>query len=47
MRNENNIIEKKDIDTLYEYLINIKKFEETLNQTDDYIITKKDFYLIN
>ena len=47
MRNENNIIEKKDIDTLYEYLINIKKFEETLNQTDDYIIIKKDFYLIN
>ena len=47
MRNENNIIEKKDIDTLYEYLINIKKFEETLNKTDVYIIIKKDFYIIN
>ena len=47
MRNENNIFEIKDIDTLYEYLINIKKFEETLNKTDDYIIIKKYFYIIN
>ena len=46
MRNDNIIIENKDIDILYDYLINIKNFEETINLTDDYIIKEKDFYLI-
>ena len=47
MRNDYNNIKNNDIDTIYDYLLNIKNFEETLNKTSVFKIYEKDYYIIN
>ena len=47
MKNDINIIEYNDIDKLYNYLLNIREFEEITKQIEVYYIPQVYYYLIN